>query len=676
MLSDALKKQIRAAHKQVSQALPGYKPRPGQTQLIAEIAKTLAGEYHRQERILVAEAGTGVGKSLAYLLSALPLAKGHGRKLVVATATVALQEQLVEKDLPLLAKESGIDFSFRLLKGRQRYCCREKLALQAAGQGELFAASQAELSLFKKLRSALEKNSWNGDRDHWPQPIEDATWARIASDKLSCSAASSLHQHCPYHQSRRDLERTDIWVVNHHLLLSDLALGGGSLLPEPEDCLYVIDEAHHLPETARRFAAVEARLLASRDWLTRIPGWLDEVMGQLKRDSLVGPAMSAQDLCQELAGAHQDVYRWLGKQPWLTEAGYRFPEGELPDWLAALAEDQSGAAGRLVTQLNKVLAPLAEQATGDAVLTRLQSQLAEGLDRVEVLQKLWQGLNHKAEGRQAPWAKWVAVHKDDLSLCVSPISVSEQLRHQLWNRCAGAVLVSATLRTHQGFKHFAMEAGLTPIKGCRYLDVPAPFDYPNQATLVVAGIDAEPQQAEFTERLAALLPSYIKEDEGTLVLFASYWQMQAVLEKCGHKLPHPPLVQGRENRQAMLEAHRLRREQGQGSILFGTGSFSEGLDLKGELLTKLLITKLPFAVPDSPVDQAHAEFIEKRGGNPFMEIALPQTARRLVQATGRLLRSESDYGTIVLFDRRVISRRYGRQLLDALPPFTREVETP
>lgn len=660
MLSDKTKTEIQRLYRTLGGQSPGFRPRKGQQQLIAEVAKTLGGEYHRQQRLLMAEAGTGVGKSLGYLIGALPVARHHKRKVVVATATVALQEQLIKKDIHQLVK-AGLKVEARLLKGRQRYCCLHKLQ-SATSAADLFNGAD----LYQKLLHSYATGKWDGDRDSWPKVIPQEQWRNLESDRLSCSGAG--HRDCPYWKVRDKPEQVDLWVVNHHVLLTDLAQGGGTLLPDPDNTFYIIDEAHHLAESARSFLEQHSRLLADKDWLTRLPGWLDELQGFVKKDSLVGPSMVVQDTAQELAGGQQSVYQWLGRQRFFDEPQYRFPEGKLPEWLKHVAEDQHAAAQKLNGKLQQVLALIDSDSTPK--LLPLQEQLLTAMEGAERLQKLWGAL---AADQTIPWAKWLERTDKDIILSAAPIEVANELKYKLWEPCAGAVLVSATLQSHQGFSHAARELGLGKMEGCQYKVLPSPFDYPNQGRLVIPAMKTDPSDSAFTDELAEVLPQWLPADEASLVLFASYWQMEAVVKKLEGRLPIAPLVQGRENRQAMLDAHALRVKNGQGSILFGTGALAEGLDLKGELLTNLIITKLPFAVPDDPVSQAQAEYIEAKGGNAFMSLALPQVARRLVQAAGRLLRSETDHGTIVLLDRRLVTRRYGAQLLNALPPFRREI---
>ncbi|MGL5409279.1 MAG: helicase C-terminal domain-containing protein, partial [Shewanella sp.] len=218
------------------------------------------------------------------------------------------------------------------------------------------------------------------------------------------------------------------------------------------------------------------------------------------------------------------------------------------------------------------------------------------------------------------------------------------------------------------------QVGLSLNDGSRYLALQSPFDYPNNATLYLPKMQTEPTDDAYSAELAKLILTLIEGEMATLVLFASYWQMEKVVELLEGKLTTTLLIQGNAPRQQLLEDHKAKCDKGEPSILFGTGSFSEGLDLPGEYLTNLIITKLPFAVPTSPVEQAHAEYIKLRGGNPFLQLTIPDASRKLIQSCGRLLRKEQDYGRVTILDRRLVTKRYGKSLLDALPPFRRVIE--
>lgn len=261
---------------------------------------------------------------------------------------------------------------------------------------------------------------------------------------------------------------------------------------------------------------------------------------------------------------------------------------------------------------------------------------------------------------------------------VSPLEVGWQLDQQIWSRCVGAVLVSATMRALNSFSFFSHQAGISQKAedGVQFLALASPFDYQNQAELIVPAMKYEPQAPQFTDYLIEILPKIIEENKANLVLFSSYWQMNKVAEALATdfvKKSWALQVQGDTSRTEILKKHKKLIDQGKTSVLFGTGSFSEGLDLPGELLENLVITKIPFGVPTSPVEQAHSEYIESRGGNPFMQITVPDASKKLIQSVGRLLRKERDSGKVTILDRRIVTKRYGKSLLDSLPPFKRTI---
>jgi len=685
MLSESLKRKIRAAYGSLSQSVPGFTKRPQQNQLIAEISKVLAGHYDRQRRILLAEAGTGTGKSLAYLLAAIPLAQAFNKKLIISTATVALQEQLVEKDLPLLARHSGLEFRFLLAKGRQRYCCEHKLE-EVLGQADQPLLSQEFAPLateqraqLQALRQAYLEGRWQGDRDSWPEPVDEGLWQRIAADRHSCHSALKHHQHCPFQRARRELEQADVLVVNHSLLLADLD-AGGAVLAAPSDCFYVLDEAHHLPHHAREMATASISVRASLTWLGRIDDYGRRLSQLLDSERSIGPRLALLDHTQTLLKRLNGLNHYLqtARFSW-QEQQYRFAMGELPEPMALQAVELRDESKQLLQQLNRLEGLILEAIKDSPVRTRAKREalLAETgmlLQRTEGFWQLWWLLTRPRTARQAPCAAWLeqlAGKPADFRLTACPLDVAGKLNQQLWSEAAGVVLCSATLTALGRFDYYCREVGLRRDDGSRFLRVPSPFDY-SQVELRLPKMDYQPSQEPFTAELIRRLPTLLREQSSTLVLFSSYWQMQAVAD--GLRSDVPLLVQGEASRSSLLTRHKQRCDSGQPSILFGTGSFSEGLDLPGRYLTNLIITKLPFAVPTSPLEQAMAEWVEAQGGNPFLQLTVPLASRKLVQACGRLVRSEQDRGRIVILDRRLVTRRYGAALLEALPPFRRLIE--
>lgn len=690
MLSTRLKATIRQTYRQISDGLPGFVPRKEQNFLVAEIAKTLTGEYDKQRRILVAEAGTGIGKSLSYAQGAIPVARLTQKKLVISTATVALQEQLIHKDLPFYHRHSELPFRFMLVKGRQRYCC-EHLLEQAASGVEManfeidfgtlskHKPSDSDKDRFARLWQAYTDGKWDGDRDNWPEPISDACWQHIAADRHTCNKALSHHQHCPFHRARNDMDSADVLVVNHALLLSDLTMGGGIILPPPDECIYVLDEAHHLPTIARDHGAASASVKGSRRWLEKLVQSAGKLARALNKESLIDPQLKLQDALASIQPDLKAVEQWLSANDRLfgSEPHYRFAEGVLPDPLPMLAENLKESSKKALRALDRMQSAIGE-ALKDGEIRRKEAEplLAESgfhLQRLESFCALWEMLGRHVPQGKTPLARWMAKSDDgDIWLHASPIEVGYLLEEWLWSKCLGAVLVSATLTALSSFSYFRHQVGLKEHDGTRYLRLRSPFEY-QKAELYLPKMEHEPNSPAFTSELISVLPRILAGKEASLVLFSSYRQMNEVvagLRAKGLSL----LVQGEASRNALLTLHKQKCDGGQASILFGTGSFSEGLDLPGHYLTNLVITKLPFAVPNSPVEEATAEWVEQRGGNPFLQLTVPEASRKLIQACGRLIRKEADRGRVTILDRRLLTKRYGKGLLDALPPFTRRIE--
>jgi ATP-dependent DNA helicase DinG len=685
MLSEPLKQQIRQCHQQLKQQLPGYRARPAQNKLIAEISKIVAGEYHRQQRLGLIEAGTGTGKSLAYLLGTLPYALAQKKKLVIATATVALQEQLVNKELPFFLKHSGLHFDYTLVKGRQRYACIGRLQ-QLIEQPALFTSpelsqNQATQSLLQRLLSAWQQRHWLGDRDTLAEGLPDTVWQQIQADAHICHKQHRQHLGCPFHLARAEIADSQVLVVNHSLLLSDL-LTGNSVLPTPDECIYVIDEAHHLADCGRELLSASAQLTEQNVWLEKARKQLQLLQGLLPERSLKD-LLKLDDLLSDFAATLKPLERSLRDYlpqwfPQASQTEYRFVHAALPKLWQQQAEPLAESSSKALNCCDRLLTELQQQLTEQPKQLRSQPQLIGDLallrQRLEHQQQLWQ-LYAQPQKDIANQARWLSreTAQSPLYLHASPLSVSHKLSQLLFQPAFAVVLCSATLRLLNSFEHAKRELGLLDFAALQCLQVDSPFAYAEQAEMILPTTRCEPTAADFSQELIRLLPRYLDAKKGSLVLFASYWQMQevaAALRQQGFSL----LVQGEASRQALLDLHKSRVQGGGASILFGTQSFSEGLDLPGDLLTNLIITKLPFAVPTSPLEAAQSEAISARGGNAFVQLSLPATAKKLVQACGRLLRQEQDRGRIVILDRRLVSKSYGKAMLDTLPPFRRIIE--
>ena len=693
MLGEKTKEAIRSAYKNIGESLENFNPRKEQAYLIAEIAKTIAGEYSKERRHIVIEAGTGTGKSLAYCIGAIPLAVKTQKKVVISTATVALQEQLVDKDLPFLLEHSGFDFSYCLVKGRQRYVCRERLTIACTdsddgNQVALFTEKpkQDDIRLLNRMFKALNERKWQGDRDSWPTPIPNHIWQHIQSDKHSCLKHISEHSHCPFHKAREEMDIADVLVVNHSLLLADLELGGGRILSDPEDTIYIIDEAHHLPDITRDHSSAMATVKGAIDWLSKIAVTSDKITKLCTSERAISPSLKLNDYSQEIIADLQKVNSFFDANQqvyFASEKQYRYENGIIPKELKNFADDIQSASKKALAEINKLYNLLMEEIKDGNVQIHLAEPLLGSagfeIQRLENLQKIWYMYAKSDPEKAAPLARWIektSGNRDDYLVSASPIEVGFMLEDNLWSKCEAAVLCSATVCALNSFDHFRRQSGLGQNDGTQYKKLNSPFNFQENAVLFIPKMKFEPNVSDkFTEELIDKLPSLLRENQGNLVLFSSYWQMEQVAESLRKKPKYKDIqVQGEQARQHIIETHKQRCKDGKTSIIFGSQSFSEGLDLPGKLLTNLIITKLPFSVPTSPVDQAQAEYIKLNGGNPFMQISVPDASKKLIQSCGRLLRNELDTGMITILDRRLVSKRYGKELLNSLPPFKLNIE--
>ncbi|MBV2128126.1 ATP-dependent DNA helicase DinG [Arsukibacterium indicum] len=679
MLSEKLKQQIRDAQQQLKAALPNYHNRPGQNKLIAEMANIVAGQYHRHDRIGLIEAGTGTGKSLAYLLATLPVALARQKTLVIATATVALQEQLINKDIPFFRQHSAIEFEYNLVKGRSRYACIERLKHQLVQPDLLTSAERSQSALLETLYESWQKRQWLGDKDTLPAVIDDVLWQSISADPYHCSKNDKRHHHCPFHLARAEIADAQVLVVNHSLLLADLA-AGNAILPPPEECIYVIDEAHHLPACGRDYFAGFAQLSQPQLWLDKLGLLANQLIQSLPETSLKD-LLKLDDYRNELLSLLKPIERSLSEWQarWFStpeQTDHRFEHAALPKLWQQQAEAIANCAQKTLALLDKISTAVADVAITPAKRksqSKLLQELSQLAQKLEQQQTLWQ-LYAQPQPEPAFQARWVVRdNQQQVTAHACPLSVANTLEQLLFSQAYACILCSATLTVLNSFDHIKYELGLMAHPGLQTLRVDSPFAYQQNGVIVLPKMHNEPTASGYTEELISLLPHYLPKQQGSLVLFASYWQMQQVAEalrKQGMSL----LVQGEASRQSLLSLHQHQCQHSKTSILFGTQSFSEGLDLPGKLLTNLVITKLPFAVPTSPLEAAMSEAVSRKGGNPFVQLAIPATARKLVQACGRLLRQEQDQGRIVILDRRLVTKSYGKAMLDSLPPFQRQID--
>lgn len=705
MLEQDLKATIQKGYSDFLKAR-GLKPRLGQKQMIGAIASALGeakldpeGNLAGDPPLCVVEAGTGTGKTLAYLLATLPVARALDKTVVIATGTTSLQGQLLDKDIPELVAATGWHYRFALAKGRGRYLCNIRLEqcrdAVAASDSNLylfedeipFNADKAGVRLITAMDEELAGGGWDGDRDNWADHIPDHLWGALTIDRRQCAGRRCRKvQECCFFRARESLEDADCIIANHDLVLSDLALGGGVILPPPEQTLYIFDEAHRLADVALRHFGASAHLQGTVQWLEQIQKGLAAGQRHVGGDPELARKLEAagralEDAHQRLRDALPLFRRQLDDLLPPGSDHYRYPHGdigeanrELCSHLAQVFDVLEARLGELGRELEQAL-DNPHHAVPRVDLEQLFQGVGQWHGRAEAVTGLWQRMAEPDEGGQPPLARWLALDEqgDDVVVSVSPVSAAEILRERLWQRCFAAVATSATLRALGSFNRFAGSTGLPD--HAHTLAVPGAFDYARAGVLAIPDIGADGgDPMAHTRAVTDHLPGLLQGDEASLVLFSSRRQMETVADGLAADLRARVLVQGAYSHGEILRRHRQAVDAGEGSIIFGLASFAEGMDLPGNYCNHVVIAKLPFAVPDNPLQAAQSEWLEARGHNPFKAMTLPDASLRLIQACGRLLRSESDRGRVTILDRRLLTKFYGRQLLDALPPFRREVD--
>lgn len=690
------------------------RPRAGQREMAAQVAHTFAHAHLGKPTegedsppntavapsIAVIQAGTGVGKSLAYSAPAIAMALQRGTRVVISTATVALQEQLVNKDLPALAAHLGQPFRYALAKGRGRFVCQLKLE-RLVGSSDLYpeeaddlfgetlptkpvaqAERQAQQQFYASMAEALAQGRWDGDRDSLDTPPAPEAWSPVAAEGSSCTGRHCpAFQSCSYYERRKELVAAQVIVVNHDLLLSSL---GARLLPELDNCLLVLDEAHHLPATAL------AQFASNMD-LSRLQ-WLDKLTSRALRIGQLLEVEEIADIPQHSSGLRQAMgqlaqaamaqYGETLKSPEARfgPASARIPRGVLPEALLPPLEavlTHSTGLLDVLRAIAKALRSTIKETPDEAPrLAALYAQLGSLAPRLEAVFATTELLLHTPVPGQAPAAKWFTLEMDGewiaLQAHASPILPGSTLRQHLWSQVRGGVLTSATLTSCGSFDFFLREVGLHDLPTLATLEVASPFDYPSQGVLWAHHTQADPKHAgPFTQEMVhTLLHDLASVQTGALVLFTSKEQMRQAVDALPSALRSKVLVQNTMPRFALLNKHREQVEAGQASIIFGMQSFGEGLDLPGALCASLFITKLPFAPPDDPVGEARAEWLRSSGRNPFTDLVVPATAIRLAQWVGRAIRTEHDQAQVYCYDRRLCVTSYGQQIQKSLPNFS------
>ncbi len=682
-LTSELKDKIQTAYRSWLNAR-GFKARRGQREMIAHVARTLASD---DNRIAVIEAGTGTGKTAGYCLAAIPTAQTLGKTVVLSTATVALQEQVTLHDIPDLKENAELKFSVSLAKGRGRYLCLKRLDdhLKYNDQQEipLFEVDDGDHTvLYQGMLDRFGRGEWDGELDSWPDELPDGAWRGVTTDHRGCANnRCSYFKQCPFFRARNALEGTDVIVANHDLVLADLALGGGAVLPEPEDCIYILDEAHHLADKTQNHFSASARIGGTLQWLDHVNAVLGSLTQRFARpDELVALATSVATETGVLRPALEALSAGLHELEFEARDDdldtCRFALGDVPDDIRTLADAVIPNLTKLGDDINRTHGLLQDAVAGE-INWQNAFEAEDWLVPVGQLETRAMGalalFTDYARGSDYRHARWINRTAYDIEMVSAPIEPGHILDEVLWQRAFGVICTSATLSAMGRFDRFFERVGLSA--EVLRVRIPSPFDFPRIATFTVPPMASDPRDFDaHTEEVVKLLPELMAQAQSALVLFTSWRQLNAVVKALPKSLDEKLLVQGEGAKQVLLRQHRERIDAGESSYLLGLASFSEGLDLPDDYCRHVVIVKIPFAVPDDPIDRAMAEWAEARGRNAFYEISVPDAALKLVQACGRLIRHENDHGTITMLDKRIVAQRYGRALLESLPPYNFQLD--
>ena len=629
----------------ISQHLEGYEFRQEQLQMAHEVARAMIDAKH-----LIVEAGTGVGKSFAYLIPAISLALKADQKVVISTNTISLQEQLVTKDIPFLQRILPRCFNVVLVKGRRNYLSRRRLK-------NLLSYERGLFDTLEEVEEVAEIEEWvnhtvDGSTADLSWRPSSQVWDKVASDRDNCLGRQcDTYDTCFYFKVRREMHDADLLIVNHHLLFSDLAIRKESeeelgVLPNYD--YLIIDEAHHLEATATNHARIDFSN-------TRVKWILDSL-------SNVAKLFESRQLTTEVEEAREQANTLFRT---IIEAMQEFDNGGYSTTLTQRIHESNFVRNALdapLADIEQTLKQLHDRASTD-------DEAQEITAHHRYCQRLRDELDMIIQQNDPNYVYWAEIstrgRAPRILLNATPANVNQILEDHLFTVKSSVVMTSATLSTNRNFAYFKNRVGISE---CRELLVHSPFDFKKQVEIHIPRYMPDPNSSEFVSAVTQKIRHYLKLTHGkAFVLFTSYKMMDEVYDTVA---PHLEAIgldtfkQGEElSRTDMLQAFREDTD----SVLFGTSSFWEGVDVRGEALSNVIITKLPFEVPTHPVMEARVKQIKESGGNEFFEFSLPEAILRLKQGFGRLIRTQTDNGIVVILDPRIKTRNYGRQFLNSLP---------
>ncbi len=679
--------------------LPVYEYREAQIDMLESVVKAF-----NEEKIALIEAGTGTGKTMAYLLPAVRWALANKKRVVISTNTINLQEQLIKKDIPLIRQLLEEHFSVELVKGRSNYVCLRKL-YEAETQPGLFELDEAKQEL--KRIAEWARRTEDGSRSDLGTAVSDKVWEKIQSE-----SDTTLRSRCPYYnrcffyQARRRAAVADILIANHHLLFADLSVRSASgdtseIAVLPKYDRVILDEAHNLEDVASKYFGIRLTYLGIMRVLNRLSrvkngkksGLLHVAEHKVRKHSgviyrvllddflkhLLNNVLPQVEKCRvQMDQALDPLFYWIlrREKTQYEEVKLRITEKVRsdPQWhecirdipgLIQMLNNLSEYLIKLVKLLGRMRNAFEKEADSLAVDLRAQS---------ERLFAAAMGLQKTLLEDDRETIRWIEARESQqgkvLRFCTSPLDIAPILQENLYERFPTIVMTSATLTVDQQFQFFCDRVGLSAYAQTNRQTetlLPSPFDFRNQVMIGIPTGIPQPNEAEFEKQLPGLLLAAIRASRGrAFVLFTAYGLLQRMYRTLRSPLEAEGLLvfrQGEMSRHRLLHLFREKTT----SVLFATDSFWEGVDVQGESLVHVIIPRLPFRVPSEPVIEARVEAIEQRGGNSFMEYTVPQAVIKFKQGFGRLIRNKTDYGAITILDSRIASKPYGRIFLSSLP---------
>jgi ATP-dependent DNA helicase DinG len=686
----------------LAKRLKGFESRPEQQRMLESVATAF-----NESKLALIEAGTGTGKSLAYLLPAIYWAVQNKQRVVISTNTINLQEQLVHKDLPLLQQALPLKFKAVLIKGRQNYVCLNKVEmLEKEGEYLIESEERAELKAILQWSHQTGDGS-RSDLGILPRP---AVWEKVACESDNCARLRcSFYNRCFFYNARREAASADLLIANHHLLFADLAVRGetgrfNDAAVLPGYSRIVLDEAHNVEEVATNYFGLQV----SRLGLIRLLGRFYNLREREKiRERGLFPFLIAklrnvqhhidlpsytrivdhvqsrlltlrEDVVYAITQAFDDLITFFDPlaEPSAAEIKIRFTPQVLAhsEWGESIIPSvrqliqQMSDFHQQLSLLEKWLESLPDQALETLISQTVE--LGALTDRLETAAATLGEIFSEPDETKVRWAEISETRSGRrVLLRQAPLKVSDLLRARVFDKYETVVMTSATLTTENQFDYVKGRLGLDQIQPSRILEsvLPSSFDYRHQVILGIPQDIPSPDHPDFGGKLGRLILESVTISEGrALVLFTSYALLRKVCQEVQpalHAAGVRTLMQGEAPR------HRLTQifKEDKTSVLFATDSFWEGVDVVGEALQNVILTKLPFSVPKEPVIEARVEAIERAGGNSFLEYSVPQAVIKFKQGFGRLIRSKTDYGSILIFDRRILEKHYGKVFLRSLP---------